>query len=426
MNNINILPADTFIVINKTILNDEDRKILTMLYQPIIGSGAIGLYFTLWSYLDRSELIAENISHHELSVNIGDTISNIINDRKKLEAIGLLKTYYKSSSINNYVYQLYSPVSVNEFFNNSILGPLLLNSIGEKAYTRIVNYFKIPCVSLNDFQDITSSFCDVFEFVSISPLENTVDNLKIKNSNNLKLKCDVNVSELLDLIPDDFINKKGITKETKNLLVNIANLYGFNNDELVEIIKNSIDEKKNINKTRFKNNAKSYYQFENNGEVPTIIFRSQPDYLRNANDNYSKKNKLINVFETTSPYHFLKSKYNGGNPSKTDISLIEYLAVDLKLNPGVINVLIDYVLKINNNKLTRSFVEVIAGQWKRKNIETVSSAMTEATNEYKTRKTKNSNNTKEIIKPNWFDKNVDVSLATNEEMEEIDNMLNNL
>ena len=49
---VNILPADTYTVINKTILTENDRKILTMLYQPIIGSDAINLFFTLWMDLD--------------------------------------------------------------------------------------------------------------------------------------------------------------------------------------------------------------------------------------------------------------------------------------------------------------------------------------------------------------------------------------
>ena len=44
---ITILPADTYVVINKTVLNEQDRKIITMLYQPIIGFAAVSLYFTL-------------------------------------------------------------------------------------------------------------------------------------------------------------------------------------------------------------------------------------------------------------------------------------------------------------------------------------------------------------------------------------------
>ena len=37
MKNITILPADTYIVVNKTILNEEDKKLITLLYQPKIG-----------------------------------------------------------------------------------------------------------------------------------------------------------------------------------------------------------------------------------------------------------------------------------------------------------------------------------------------------------------------------------------------------
>ena len=43
MKNATILPADTYTVVNKTVLNDTDRKLVSMLYQPIIGHTAISL-----------------------------------------------------------------------------------------------------------------------------------------------------------------------------------------------------------------------------------------------------------------------------------------------------------------------------------------------------------------------------------------------
>ena len=67
-----VLPADTYIVINKTLLNERDRNLLIMLYQPLIGSMAISLYLTLWSYLDKSELMSnENIFHVEGPIQAG-------------------------------------------------------------------------------------------------------------------------------------------------------------------------------------------------------------------------------------------------------------------------------------------------------------------------------------------------------------------
>ena len=41
-----LLPADTYIVVNKTIIKEEDKKEITMLYQPIIGAYACNLFFT--------------------------------------------------------------------------------------------------------------------------------------------------------------------------------------------------------------------------------------------------------------------------------------------------------------------------------------------------------------------------------------------
>ena len=43
----NILPADTYVVVNRTILTENDRKILTMLYQPIIGAYSCNLWFII-------------------------------------------------------------------------------------------------------------------------------------------------------------------------------------------------------------------------------------------------------------------------------------------------------------------------------------------------------------------------------------------
>ena len=62
--------------------------------------------------------------------------------------------------------------------------------------------------------------------------------------------------------------------------------------------------------------------------------------------------------------------------------LLEDLIVDFKLKPGVVNVLVDYVLKTNENKLNRSLVETIAGQWSRNKIETVEEAMEFSLEEY--------------------------------------------
>lgn len=56
MKNISILPADTYTVVNKTIITDKDLKVVSMLYQPIIGYTAVCLYLTLINDLNNQDL----------------------------------------------------------------------------------------------------------------------------------------------------------------------------------------------------------------------------------------------------------------------------------------------------------------------------------------------------------------------------------
>ena len=73
-------------------------------------------------------------------------------------------------------------------------------------------------------------------------------------------------------------------------------------------------------------------------------------YLRKENLDTSNRDRMIYQFETTSPYDFLMSKHGGNRPTRNECSILEYLLIDMNLKPGVVNVLIDYVLKINNNE----------------------------------------------------------------------------
>ena len=121
MEKYNILPTDSYIVVNKSIINDEDRKILNMLYQPIIGPLPVMLYYLFWSDLERSELISVENTHHHIITNMKVSASEFLSLRRTLEAIGLLKVYVKKDSINNYIYELFSPLSAHDFFNHPFL-----------------------------------------------------------------------------------------------------------------------------------------------------------------------------------------------------------------------------------------------------------------------------------------------------------------
>ena len=438
MKNISILPADTYTVINKTVINDSDRKIVSMLYQPIIGFTAVSLYFTLLDDLDKSSLMSEDQTHHHLMATMQLKLEDIIIAREKLEGVGLIKTYIKKGSINNYVYLVFSPISANEFFNHPILNIVLYNNLGKKEYEKLLNYYKIPRINLKDYEEITCSFDDVFTSVKGNILEMTEDVTK-RDSNNIEINKGIDFNLLISSIPDNNLTEKTFNKETKELINALSFTYNLSTLDMQNLVRNSLNEKGLNDKTLLRKSWREYYQFDNNGNLPTLIYNKQPDYLKKPTGDTSKWARMVYAFENLNPYQFLKAKYKGAEPTDRDKRLIENLLVDQKLNPGVVNVLIAYVLKINNEQLKKSYVETIAGQWIRLNIETVEEAMRITEKEHKkikkklaetstkTPTTKKLKQTSDI--PAWFDKEketVEPTETDREAFDELDKILQEL
>lgn len=427
-----LLPADTYIVINKTILSNEDRKKITMLYQPIIGHTAVSLYFTLIDDLEKKEFMSGELTHHHLVSTMKIKLPDIIIAREKLEAIGLLKTFFKEENVNNYVYALYSPLPVNEFFNHPILSVVLYNNLGKKEYDKLLNYFKVPKINLKDYKDITASFSSIFSITGGNFQIDTEDIVE-KNIGTIKIDEKIDFDLLISSIPKSLVNDKCFNDDTKNLINSLAFTYNIDDLNMQGLVRNSLNEKGLIDKEELTKSARNFYQYDNAGKLPTLIYSKQPDYLKNPMGDTSVKAKMIHTFENVTPYDYLKNKYKHGEPTMSELQIIEELMTKQKMKPGVVNVLIAYVLIMNNNKFTKKYVEAVAAQWCRMNIETVEEAMAVAEKEHKKIKklmgksniTKNKNVEKEEKLPSWFEKNIEKQEISKEEQEEFDNLIEN-
>ena len=410
---MNLLPADTYIVKNATILSNESRLVFMKLYQPIIGVVAINLYFTLWSNLDAGQIISTEYTHHNLMAEMRVKLEEILEAREKLEAIGLLKTYLKKGSINSYIYELYSPLEPYEFFDNPILATTLASNIGQAEYEKVLSIFKLPIIDLKGYKDVSASFNSTFEVTS-DFVAYDVKNVRKVSQVDLVVDKKIDLNSIFDLIPSEILNHRSISNDTKSLIYKLAYIYNLSEDELSELIRNSVNEKRIIDKDLLRSNCHNYYTFEHQNMAPSLVYKKQPEYLRKKVGDGSKKAKQIYTFETTSPYDFLTGKNKGVRPSKKDLLLVENLMVDYALPPGVVNVLIDYVLRINDNKLTKNFVLTIANQWKRSNINTVEEAMAICKKENKN-KTKTRALKKEE-RPDWFDKKYEENEASSDDI----------
>lgn len=421
---VKLLPADNYIVINKSIITEQDKKILNMLYLPITGALPIMLYNTLTNDLDRKEIKSEELNHAHLLSNLHISSDELLNARNALEGIGLLKTYLKNDTVNKYIYELYSPVSAHEFFTHPIFNIVLYNNVGKTEYEKLIEYFKIPRISKEGYIEITKSFSSVYESVPYTSFDMYKDNIRKYNKLKLNIDSSFDMNFLIETMPKN-IDRKIFTKDMQELIIQLAYLYDIDAPKMQNILKSCLNESGTINREELRKVSRNHYQFDHSGLLPTVIEHAQPEYLRKPIGDNSKIAKMIYTFETISPYDFLRAKHNGAEPVERDILLLEKLIVDYGLKPGVVNVLVDYVLKTNNNKLTKSFVETIAGQWKREKIETVEDAMEIAKKNHKAlnkqKQTKKTN--KEVIVPTWFNKDITMEVATDEEQKAIDDLL---
>lgn len=424
MSIISLLPADTYTVVNKSIITEDDRKNIISLYEPIIGPIAVSLYFTLLRDIKLMEFISQDYTHHHLMTIMKSSIDTIRIARESLEGVGLLKSYYKEGEPNSYVYEIYSPLSPKEFFSSPIFNITLYNNIGKTEYELIKAEYELPKIELKDYEDISKELNVIYKSTSVlEPIET-----KEKTSLNIKLESNIDFDLLISSLPKGLVKESTFTKKLKDLIEQLAFIYDLDTLKMVELIRTVITEKGTIDKEQLRKNTRKYYQYNNNGKLPTLVYRTQPEYLKTPEGDSSPMAQIIYMFENTSPYDFLKLKNKGASPTSRDLKILEMLLVDLELKPAVVNVLIDYVLKKNNNKLNQSFIEAIAGQWKRCNIETAQEAMdlakkenTKYNKKVEAKKEKSIKSKDEV--PVWFDQQITKEEMTEEELAEIEELL---
>ena len=425
MNVISLLPADTYTVVNKSIITDDDKKNIISLYQPIIGPIAVSLYFTLLNDLSILDYISNDYTHYHLMVTMSSSIEIIKKARESLEAVGLLKTYYKEGETDTYVYELYSPLSPKEFLSSPIFNVTLYNNIGKKEYEYIKTQYELPKVDLKEYQDISKELNLTFR--SSSTIE-AIDT-KEKTTLDIKLKSNIDFDLLIASFPKGIIKESTFTKKTKELIEQLSFIYDLDTLKMAELIRTVVTDKGTIDKEQLRLSARKYYQYDNNGKLPTLVYRTQPDYLKTPAGDNSPRAQIIYMFENKSPHDFLRMKNGGVSPTARELKLLEMLLIDMELKPAVVNVLIDYVLKKNNNKLNQSFIETIASQWQRCKVETATEAMELAKKENSkynkksesTKQNKTSNKNDKV--PVWFNQEIKKEEMSVDELEELEKQL---
>ncbi len=389
--------SDMFDIRVSTLLADYDRDTITNLYQPIVGYAALAVYFTFWSESNNQKITSLS-SHEQLLLRMKIATGDFIEARKQLEAVGLIKTRLeKVQGFSIYHYEIFAPKTPMKFFNDTLLYGLLIQNLGEADANRIKRVYQIQS-SIPMGEDISASFNDVFHpdfsdsafMVAATGVDSTLGRQRSKIDTEFSYEKFFNTLKQISQI-----NEKAFTKTELKEIERLSSLYGVSEEVAAERVANSYDPNKaKGSRVDFKvlnEDLKNEVSFG-------VVSRAKRTRKKNIAIGEEGLAAKVKLFETKSPKEVLSILQNGTKPAQADLNIIYSLAEDYKLTNGVINVVIDFVLQMNNNVLSKYSVEKIASSISRENIETAVDAM-EYLNKYYTGGGRKGEESKKRVKP---------------------------
>ncbi|TVY12267.1 DnaD domain protein [Candidatus Phytoplasma pini] len=393
---------NTLNIYNEIILGEEEQKNLMLLYNPLIGTNAIGLYYTFYFLSKNNNLVTDYKRQLILDIlNIDQATFTKL--KEKLEAIRLLNTF-KHKEKSNIIYYLESPLKSASFFQDPIFSHFLLSEIGEENYFYLQQKCsdkKISKINFDNYHHISKKFTDVYFFQKIN-FNNTIlkynhfhENENYSSKKNIFEKY-FDYSLFISSLPERFQKPFLLKWNNIDYITKIAYVYGIDPKEMAslyqEYFRNSdlklinVHDLKIIIKRRF---------LKNNYSIKLA-------YIKNE-DSDNREKEMIFYLKNTSPSriieNFIKNKYLSADLC----DIVEKLLNQSEIDPGVINALMMYVckLKASEEKFPTNFnyFKTILNSWTQKGI-----ISTETAYDFLVEDRKNTNNfRKKNNRPKWLD-----------------------
>lgn len=410
MNTNTLLEHTSFVVLCDRPLTNEEQKILTHLYMPLIGPKSINIYMTLRTFVQSGEVESMTNGHLKLFQLLQIKKENdFIKERNKLEAVGLLEVFESS---NIYAYKVKQVKSAEQFFNDDVLRTFLYQKIQDEDFNNLMMEFLVYRTDFKEFKNITKSFDDVFEVDAknnLSYLEElnsliitpTGEMIKVNNPHFDYKYFNVLIGAL-DILDNDILSSRTLYDYVNRY----SFLYQLTTEEIKDAVIASVNIDKNIDYDVFKKTCKKIYDKH---EVKPKIIKTQ---------NSTSDDKLINFLDVSSPNVIVENLFGVGLVS-SEIEMFDKLLNNTGISLGILNVLIIYVLKDKNGEVpSYNYFDKIIKTWQRMGISSTKEAMDyiNGRNQPKsTSKPKSKTNVKDV--PDWYDDYIKDVEAKNKDKE---------
>ncbi|MCD5323816.1 MULTISPECIES: replication initiation and membrane attachment family protein [Pontibacillus] len=423
-----LLPVDGFRLKVARSMPMDFTTSLTHLYQPLIGNESISLYQTLLSEYDLQEQAGDVRTHHLLMSYLNLPLNHIYEARKRLEAIGLLRTFVDQSEEHNlYTYILLRPFTPSEFFADEMLSLLLYHHLGQQKYERLQRTFSGQSSSYEKGEEVTSSFEYVFSMGAVatevppSQFEEQDQDLVESQGANIK-ESQIDFSYVKQSLDQRMLPVQSIlTNRNQKVISQLSLLYNLTTNDVEKAILWALNDENQLDLSELKEACHDLYQSKG-GQSEDLQVTHKRDSLAVTDHNQepqkeqqadNKEEALIQRLEHISPRELLQDLSGGAEPPEKDLRMIRDIMTQQGLTPGVMNVLIYYVLLKTDMKLSKNYMETIAGHWTRLQVKTVRHAMRVAKTENKKYqqwannrksggKRSYNKNQKQDVLPDWF------------------------
>lgn len=408
MNKFNL--SDNYSVMIEKPLCDYDRKTIMNLYLPIVGKKTIDLLQSLYDSVLINEHESLVYSLEKIIKKSELSLDKVVDSLNKLEAIGLLKTYYLDKM---YVFYLNKIITPSEFFKDEALSQALISVITKEEYEKLVLEFLIRRIDITKFDNISKRFDEVFEIeeeinhFSVDALVvDSSEGIRIKN-NNFNYRHFKMFVSTLNILSEEKLDDY----ELESFVNRYSFLYKLTEEEMKDALVVSLNTNTSIDYDLFVKNIKKIYNNKNKKNQKVV-----PKKEINTNDSKAK------LLESITPQDIVVNKYNMPMVA-SEIATMDELLKTTGISVGFLNVVLLYVLEKRNGEIpTYNYFNKIIQTWKRAGVKTAEDALNylDSLNNPKPKGYNKQKVTKEV--PNWYNdykeetkKELDQKIVTKEE-----------
>ena len=341
-----------------SVISQEDLKVLTLFYQPLLGAGAYTLYLTLYELSNLDSGISNSYSQQDILDLLNIKSRAHLEMRYKLEALGLLVVYENK---NDYIYSLKSPLSAKEFLNDTILGAYLQAEIGEERIKQLIQLFRLGLVNLTEYKNVTKPFNEVYEMKDVELLStgNHLRGTSTKGGTEINYD-NFNYEMFLERIPVRYQRAHLFNPVVKSNIQKIAFIYQFDNEDMYHVYINASQSGEMPSEGQLRLQATIYYQDKNKKPLPEIQIKD------------TNKAKQL---DSISPQDIIKIHSKRDNIT-VDLNTVAAFMERVNVPVGVVNAILINTLKEKDGLLpTYKYLEKVLITWQNNGVATTEDAV---------------------------------------------------